>query len=251
MTVGNIDPTYTTGKFWTKKCGETAYTSGATAGYNFPAEQTTSFSNFYPWWRDTWEKLYIYYTVLGCEYEIVASCPGVAGRKGLIATSIETVGSNNNTSTFLPTNVPLKELYGQKNIKFEEIHGRDNGVGKNNISIISGTYKPGSAKRDVSNDGDVQLWSKTDETGAAGESPTYVERMQVMSYLHPLSTAGTDADGSFGTAPEVSRSDVHLNYQVRVKYIVQFKQLRQAARYPITGTTSTQSMSYPASGNPY
>jgi hypothetical protein len=250
MTVGTIDTTCSVGKFWTKKCGETGYAFGSTSGYNFPSEQATTFNNFYPWYRDSWEKLYTYYTVLGCEYEIVASNPGISGRKALITYSVQTVGSNNNTSTFLPTNVPLKELYGMKNIKFNEIHGRDNGVGKNNISIISGTYKPGSAVRDVSNDGDVKLWCKTDESGA-GETPTYVERMQVMSYLHPLSTAGTDADGQFGTAPETVRSEVNLNFQVRLKYIVQFKQLRQAARYPIIGTTATQSISYPNGANPY
>lgn len=253
MTVGTISTAIQDGdKFWTKKCGETAYagTTGAATGYDFPSEGWTE---FYPWYRDTWEKLYSYYTVLGCEYEIVISNPGISGRKALIAYSVQTTGSNQSTSVSLPTITPLKHLYGMKNIQYEEVHGRDNGVGKNNVSIIKGTYKPGTALRDISNDGDVKLWLKTDETGAAGETPVYSERMQVMSYLHPLSTAGSDADGVFGsaTAPDFFRSDVHLNYQVRLKYIVQFKQLRQSVRYPIAGSTNTQNIQFPAAGNPY
>ena len=253
MTVGTIQTDVQDGnKFWTKKCGETNYAGGAATGYAFPSENWTYASGFYPWYRDYWEKLYMYYTVLGCEYEIVISNPGIAGRKALVAHSIQTVGSNNSTSVSLGIDVPLKELYGMKNIHFDEIHGRDNGVGKNNVSIISGTYKPGTALRDVSNDGDVKLWHKTNTTGT-GETPVYTERLQVMSYLHPMSTAGVEADGVTGstTSPDFLRSDVHLNFQVRLKYIVQFKQLRQEVRFPISGTTAGPNIQFPAVATPY
>lgn len=230
-------------QLWPKKCGEFQIAIDQTQGLPFPDEST----NITPWYRDTWEKLYMYYTVLGCEYEIVASCPCIAGRKALLAHSVQTTGSNNNTSVSLPTDVALKELYGMKNIQFKEIAGRDNAEdGYSNVQIIRGTFKPGSALRDVSNDGDVKLWSKTDATGS-GENPAYVEKLQIMSYVHPLSTAGTDDDHIENTSLQ---SGIHINYQVRLKYIVQFKQLRQTIRFPLTGA-STQVIQFPDAASPY
>ena len=247
---GDIKAATTLNACWIKKCGETSYNGGATTGYTFPSEfANDSWASMKPWWRDTWEKLYMYYAVLGVEYEIVISNPGIGGRKSLVAYTVQTSGSNANTSVSLPTNVPLKELYGMKNIQFKEVSGRDNADdNKNNVQIIRGTYKPGTALRDISNDGDVKLWSKTDETGTAGASPPYKEYMQVMSYIHPLATAGSDADGAIDAG---GYSSIHQNIQLRLKYIVQFKQLRANARFPIDGIGGGQQIQYPWSGNPY
>lgn len=238
-----------TSTFWSKKCGEKNYKTGETDGYAFPSE---GMNQFVPWYREYYEKLYQYYTVLGCEYEIVMCCPCIAGRKALVATSIETTGSTESTSTVLPINVPLRELYGMKNIQFEEVNGRDSAIGQNNFAIIKGQYKPGTGKRDVSNDGDVKLWIKTASDGT-GSSPTFVERLQVMAYAHPFYNMGNDQNGVINGAeqPPEPHSEINLNFQVRVKYIVQFKQLYSAARYPINGQTATSNIQFPSSGSPY
>lgn len=249
---GAIKEATTQNACWIKKLGETNYANGITVGYPFPSELANdSWAGMYPWWRDTWEKFYMYYTVLGVEYEIVISQPGISGRKSLVAYTVQTSGSNANTSVSLPTNVPLRELYGMKNIQFKEIAGRDSAEdGKSNIQIIKGTYKPGTALRDISNDGDVKLWSKTDETGAAGESPTYKEYMQVMSYNHPMYTYGNSTNGIQGSGENIFSGNGH-NVQVRLKYIVQFKQLRASIRFPLNGLATTQTLQYPAAANPY
>lgn len=250
---GSIKASTTQNACWIKKCGEHTYQNGTDVGYPFPSEQANdSWNNMTPWWRDTWEKLYMYYAVLGVEYEIVISSPSLAGRKSLVAYTVQTSGSNNNTSVSLATNVPLRELYGMKNIEYKEIAGRDNAEdGKSNVQIIKGTYKPGTALRDISNDGDVKLWSKTDITGAAGESPAYKEYMQVMSYIHPMSTSGNSVNGIFGSGENLYSNVCH-NVQVRLKYIVQFKQLRSSLRFPTAANAANPvAIQFPDAGNPY
>jgi hypothetical protein len=254
---GAIKSAVTPNACWIKKVGETTYYNNTNVGYNFPNELANDdWSYMRLWWRETWERLYMYYTVLGVEYELVFSGPGIAGRKSLIATTIQTSGSAQNTSVYLPDNVPLRELYGMKNIDFHELKQRDNGATGSNMQVIKGTYKPGTALRDISNDGDVKLWSKTDH-GGAGSNPAYEEYMQVMSYMHPMSTAGTDPDGAIpGTGePPASLpvSSVQHNVQVRLKYIVQFKQLRGEARYPLQSNAdpSRPIIQYPSAANPH
>mgnify|MGYP006157101119 CR=1 FL=1 len=249
---GTIKAVATPGEFWTAKCTEADQAgTNANVANPFPSQLADVNMNyeFYPWYRDTYEKLYMYYTVLGCEYEIIIHNPGVAGRRALVAHSVQTASTAaGSTSVFLPNDIGLKFLMGQKGIQFEEVAGRDSGQSsKSNMTILKGTYKPGTALRDVSNDGDVKLWSKTDETGANGEVPSYTEFLQVMSYQSPFSHAAGDSDGIGAT----NAGQVNLNYQVRVKYIVQFKQLRQSVRYPNFGGAATQGIVFPAAGTPY
>lgn len=228
---GTINSTITNNQFWTKKCGTANHS--LTTGYNFPREFTAPNLTVNCWYRDTWDKLYQKYTVLGCEYEIIAHMPAIDGERALIAETIETEGTAN--STVLPTDIALFDIYGMKNVNYHQVGNNDATVQP--MTIIKGTYKPGSAKRDVSNDGDVKLW--TDPT----QAPAYKESLRLYFYRHPLHVS-TDVQDS-------STSQCNVNIQVRLKYIVQYKQLKQSARYPVTGSTATDGIIFPSSAHPY
>lgn len=229
---GTINASVTNNQFWTKKCGTA--THSLTTGYNFPREFTAPNLTVNCWYRDTWDKIYQNYTVLGCEYEVVVQMPCIDGERALIAESIETEGGGT-TSTILPTDIGLFDMYGMKNIKFHQVGNNDSTVQP--MAIIKGNYKPGQAKRDVSNDGDVKLWAQPTN------APTYKESLRLYFYRHPLHVSTDVLDSS--------TTQCNVNIQVRLKYIVQYKQLKQSARYPVTGATNTDGIIFPGSAHPY
>jgi hypothetical protein len=187
------------------------------------------------WYRQYFTEMYSYYTVLGCEYEITYFNPRSGGRHNLVAYTIETTGTTD--STRLPTDASLQDLQAFKQVRYENVGSRDNSTIVP-YTIIKGTYKPGTAKRDVSNDGDVKLWTQT----AGNATPSYKEVLQLMHYVAPLSSASSET-------PTISGHN--LQVQVRMKYIVQFKQLKQGIKYPAaTATTVTQS-NFPTAANPF
>ena len=212
------------GTFWTKKL---MYQHSATdAGGSFPKNwaSNTAGTTEIPWWRQYWATMYSYYTVLGCEYELTITNPGSSQRHCLVAHTIETDGTTGALTT--RTNLPLKDLYGQKNIQFDKICATTT-ISTPEFLVIKGTYKPGSAKRNIQNDGDVKTWTQT------GATPTFRELLQVMFYQHPLGTGGASSTIVIG-----------CNIQVRLKWIVQFKDLTENYSMPsnITGSSSIQTM---------
>jgi hypothetical protein len=228
---GTIRTTITANQFWTKKCGTGSHTG--TTGYNWPSEFGDNNFTVNCWYRDTWDKLYENWTVLGCEYEITLHMPAIEGERALVAQTIETLGSGTN-NTSLPTDVSLFDIMGMKNIRYHPVENNNNT--SNPFTIIKGTYKPGTAKRDVSNDGDVKLWS----TGTT--SPSYKESLRLYFYRHPFSVGKETNDAT--------DNQCNVNIQVRLKYIVQYKQLKQSVRYPTTGATNTNGIIFPGSAHP-
>ena len=174
-------------------------------------------------WRDYWAQLYQYYTVIGCEYEVIMVNPignhdtlnanaalRVYGGDIICAEQIDTYSDTAAATGNVMPLTTLVEVMNYKNIKWHKIEA--NGVGNNfgNTTIIKGRYTPGSTKRNIVNDGDVKTWT------AVTQQPTLKEFLTLNFWPHPLSS-GT----AFG-----------LNIQVRLKYIVQWKDLVAQARYP-------------------
>lgn len=178
-----------------------------------------------PQWRDYWSQLYGYYTVLGCEYEIIHVNPivhsnmvdsnEVARKWGGEIIIAEQVDSYSDTATstgnVMPTTT-LDEAMNYKNIKWHKLGASGLGNGMN-TTIVRGTYKPGQVKRNIINDGDVKTWTAT-----GSGLPNLKETLTLHYWKHPLSGGNL-----FGA-----------NIQIRLKYIVQFKDLTLQARYPNT-----------------
>lgn len=173
-----------------------------------------------PGWRDYWACLYDYYTVLGCEYEIEMLCPLAAGTStaGLkVGVQFDTYSDTAGSTGNVMPKTKYSEVIAFKNIKWHTF-GAGQTLTNNHISnrlTIRGSYKPGQAKRNIVNDGDVKTWTATSAT-----LPVLKEYLTVNFWVDPLLGS---ASGTFITP---------VNMQISLKYIVQFKDLKEQARYP-------------------
>jgi hypothetical protein len=215
---------YPTGGFFNKKANRDGKT--VLVG-TFPTEMTAGTTTTErPQWRDYWAQMYEYYTVLGCEYEIIHMLPGKdydilnatpATRQWsgdiIVAEQFDSYSDTAGSTGNVMPNTTLNETMNFKNIKWHKIGIDDTSRGGGTL-IVSGRYTPGQIKRNISNDGDVKTWTKT-STGAT-VLPTLKEFLTLNYWRHPLSP------GSYWNA----------NIQIRLKYIVQFKDLVSIARYP-------------------
>ena len=173
-----------------------------------------------PNFRDTWAQLYEWYTVLGCEYKITIDNPTIDhGQRILIGTQFDVYSD---TATSIGNVMPLtnlSETLSYKNMKWDLVTG-DKQAGNGGYTVITGKYKPGQAKRNINNDGDVKTWTKTVGTTI----PNLKEILTINLWRGPL-----------GLEPTSNRTC--CNMQVELKWIVQYKDLRLQARYPNTITT--------------
>lgn len=203
-------------------------TTGPTAGFNAKLlnilngsgpltyqgsqpETLTSAKTIVPAWYRHFATLYEYYTVLGCEYEMYMQiCQQGTGAAVVVGTRLESEGVSGSTA-LIPNNIRFAEALALPGWRWKSLN-QYNGNQGNDQGLISGSYKPGDIKREVRNDDDQKLWT------AVGVSPTLKDRLKVQVWAHPFSNwAGT----SLG-----------VNFQVTLKYIVQFKDLRVEAKYP-------------------
>nr|QKE54869.1 MAG: capsid protein [Parvoviridae sp.] len=176
-----------------------------------------------PFWAAYWKKLYEYYTVLGCEYKITAHNPTIIAQTNSNALILYDMDSHSDAVGATGNKTPdavLPELMSYKHMRIKAIAGQGGYQQNSNhepYEVIQGRHKPGQIARNISNDGDVKTWTKTD-----GSIPTLKELMNIRTGKSPF---------FLGAAGDT----VGVNYQVEVKYIVQFKDLKESARYPRTG----------------
>lgn len=173
-------------------------------------------------WFAFWAKIYEYYTVLSCEYEIILQNPNTAaGSDALVGYDFnsysDTAGATGNQT---PDTSTLIDMKSWKHIRWERVEPSSGNNTKMGFSTIRGTYRPGQAARNISNDGDVKTWTST----LAGAQPTLKEFLTLYYFKHPMNTVETT-------------TTTGVNVQYTLKYIVQFKDLRVNARYPKTGVT--------------
>ena len=181
-----------------------------------------------PQWRDYWTQLYEYYTVLGCEWQVtIKNSSNNRGADIIVGTNYD-VYSDTSTATgnIMPSTAYLSEALAYKGMKWTTI-GCDNSEEDNaaSLKVIQGRWKPGMIKRNIINDGDVKTWTKIG-TSEGDNIPNLKEILNINFWKAPL---------AYATSQNVS-----ANCMAEIKYIVQFKDLKQMARYPTdTGTTTT------------
>ena len=216
-----------------------------------------------PQWREYWAKLYDYYTVLACEYEIILYNPIQARQQRLLPVPTKTLGTITYPSTmyvqdmgFFNTDCVVGLQYDSYSAtatttgnvmpvtKYEEVRAFKNiqwyPVPGGQKTVIRGQYKPGTIKRNIVNDGDVKTWTAT---GSA--PPSLSEILTLNFWTDPFFNArepdvyGT-AGGGTNTEPSATGSAMlgGLNMEINLKYIVQFKDLKLQARYPNTLITN-------------
>ena len=168
-----------------------------------------------PQWRDYFAALYGWYTVLGCEYKIILQNPVSANGTDIICgVQFDTYSDTATSTGNVMPQTNLAEVKYFKNIQWYTVRPQNSSEKNNNLTIIQGTYKPGQAKRNIVNDGDVKTWTATGTT-----LPNLKEILTLNFWQDPL------------CYEELASASHGLNMQIELKYIVQFKDLKQQARY--------------------
>ena len=175
-------------------------------------------------WFAYWAKIYEYYTVLSCDYHIKIHNPSDLNANDLLMGMDFNSYSDTATATGnkTPQNATLTEMMAFKHIQWKNISSSYQN-GDKEMTSIKGTYFPGMAARNVSNDGDVKTWSKTTD------QPTLKEFLTLYFYRAPLNYQRMDYAAN-GKA-------TGCNVQYTLKYTIQFKDLRVQARYPTAAGT--------------
>jgi hypothetical protein len=211
--------------------------------YGVPASTTSSNQGTYlfpetmvsgvverPSFRDTWIQLYEYYTVLGCEYKItLLNASSSPGNKSIVGVQFDTYSDTAGTTGNIMPITNLSETFAYKNMQWKILGAQTSSDTQPATDVIYGTYKPGQAKRNISNDGDVKTWTKTD-----GSLPNLKEFLTINCWRAPL-------------AQQASTTSVMM--QLELKYIVQFKDLKTQARYPSTSTAAGQNITINLTNN--
>lgn len=207
--------------------------------YFFPNQLT---SNQQPgmFQKDWYTKLYDFWTVLGCDYEIImevthANSP-LFNNDVIVASKIDT-DSTTNSGDRIPNDMSLNDLKYVKNISFKTVKASRSDA--NEKTVIKGQYTPGSVKGMVSNDGEVKKWTQT------GVAQTYREDLHLMIFPHEFNNY---CDTNIRTVRESGTSTwitdttpvkTCMNMQITLKYLVQYKDLKSVYRYREIGFVPT------------
>lgn len=173
-------------------------------------------------WFAFWAKVYEYYTVLKVDYEFTIVNPSQSAGNGILVAMdfdsySDTAGATGNITPKVAT---LHEMMAYKNIRWKRVgpNVAAETINRNNVVTIRGSYRPGQARRNISNDGDVKTWTKVDAL------PSLKEFLNIYFYRDPLSYIDTS-------------TAVGVNISYKFFYTVQFKDLQQQARYPSASLT--------------
>ena len=190
--------------------------SHGTSLIQFPTSYTSSHK---PMWLSYWEKIYEVYTVLETQYEItIVPARDDARVRGMVMWEFDTYGATS-TGNVMPA-ARLDDMARFRGVK-KKLIGTLNGNDPRQpdpTPIISGTWRPGQLHHNVKNDGDAKTWSVT----GAAPNPEYWETLHMRFFKSPMHSNTTDC---------------HYNLRIELKYVVQFKDLKATARYPIAGAT--------------
>ena len=167
-----------------------------------------------PGWRNYFEQLYDVYSVLGVQWKLV--CQNVSTtlhNNVLLGVGYNSYGASD-TSGMFPTTPKQRDILRWKDVQFHIAKAQHT---DEETLVVTGTYRPGQNKRNVTNDADVTTWSKS------GVHPTFREELMFYFYRHGMAK-GLNA--------------LHINCHLELKYIVQYKDLKQQIRYPTAGGTA-------------
>jgi len=189
------------------------------AGSTFPMDPATGATER-PQWRDFWVRFYEQYTVLGCKWKVtVINVNNARGADIECAVQYDSYSDTNGTAGNIMPKANYGEVKAFKNIQWHGCEGATTeNQNANNTMVITGTYKPGMIARNIKNDGDVKTWT------AVGTSLPNLKEILTLNFFKSGLNYSTAANTAF-------------NMCVELDYIVQFKDLREQARYPNSTTT--------------
>jgi hypothetical protein len=183
-----------------------------------------------PKMKNFYDNFYEFYSVINCDYQMTFSInPGIdfLNNDLLVASTIDTYADGKPVNNQAPTGQKLANVKQWQDIKWQALSAYNIYDSNSKYQVISGSYKPGSVKGLVLNDGDAKLWTPTNT------DPTYKEDLHLLVFPHPLNTyhgsnlTTRTGDNSYTTANALAT----FNCECTLKYVVQFKDLKVALRY--------------------
>lgn len=196
-----------------------------------------------PYMREYWENFYKYYTVLGCEWELTATNitqeAGADLMIGYLYTSrvkppVNFVQSGQTTQFVTP-----RDALHWKGIKWHTVNSDKGLNGINNILTIKDTYRRGDMKSnlEIMNDDKREIWNPIQQLPQVPEDLTVIVMRSPSAYA-------TDRAADVAGISGVRRALPTVNFLLRLKYIVQFKELQETKEYMTnTGFEWTQPIS--------
>lgn len=169
--------------------------------------------------------MYSYYTVLGCEWELTGQSVWNTDA------GIQIAHDYYAPDTF-PT-ATYSQMKQWKNLEWDYIPSGKDATNGQSTRSIKGHYKRGQAKRDVKTDSLTETWTLT------GSTPQLLEMIYFNFFPDPIGS--WEDDIALRTLPSA-------NFCMTLKYLVQFKDLKQTLRQPngATGNMPTESDMLPA-----
>lgn len=202
------------------------YTAGSTVNWpalsaqdEFPVTPGSGY--LIPSWRDVFEAWYDYYHVMGCHWELTMTKPYISDYESGVCVVWAYQAYKSTDSAVLPSGATLDETFAWPNVNHTIIRNQ-NIQNLDNTVKISGSYTPGQAHRDVVNDEDVKTWT------SVSSAPSLTESLRLMFYSSPDSRIVPS-----GNLPQFA-----INCQLRIKWIIQYKDLKPAIRFPYSAATN-------------
>ena len=169
-----------------------------------------------PYYRGYYDKIYSQYACLGCEYKITFQNPvrNQANWDVVIAYGVDSF-SNANAGRRFPNGTPAQMKYWP-DLSWTQVKSTGDQTTDGCYTVIQGQYKTGTASRNVQNDEDLRTWT------AVGSTPSLSE--------HLILRMGNS---------EFNQANAYIPIMVKIemKFIVQYKDKKVQARYPVSGQT--------------
>lgn len=175
-----------------------------------------------PAWRPFFEQRYSKYHVLGCEWELSTRIANVSTAyriRGAVATMYHGRELPPVDGLTLADMMYWKDL---DQVEYVQPQSNETPLGSN-ATTLSGRYKPGQHRREVREDEDAKTWTDTDA------APSLQENLAIYFTEAPLSWVPL--------ADDEAMDAIWYNCFLTLKYIVQWKDLALAWKYPTSSTT--------------
>nr|QTZ83151.1 MAG: capsid protein [Emberiza pusilla parvo-like hybrid virus] len=160
-------------------------------------------------WRTWYTKMYNYYHVMGVEWELTVQNASATPSGGIaVVNYIDTFSANNATQVH-PTTATISQMEQWPDTTVTYIDSTGDSTNDGVSRTIRGYYYPQKVRQNVENDEDVDTWTATSATPALTE--------QMAFKFFPAWNATTY---------------VRANCRLKMRFIVQFKDLAPVYRWP-------------------
>ena len=171
-----------------------------------------------PTYAAWYKKMYDVYNVNKCEWELLFHNPMTSTNGDLLlAYSEEAYPAGSSSGNTVPDSTTLQQTEQFPDMKWKILKSNTSGAPEHNLTMISGTYYPNKANKNVRNDEDVKTWTNV------ANNPTLTEQIHLKLLKAPFNEEGFQG----------------VNVRLHVRLTVQFRDLKTTFRYLSSSSPET------------